>query len=185
MERNPSDPLMIILTYTSDHSHPPSAAGRRATKTDDDKGANAMGKDINSTISGDLNDQISEESCEPNSSEDNNTNNNGNNMSDTNLINTAHHHLHVESDDQEQGVSSTTVEESLAFNNNQGLLLSSNGNMATSERKLEEDFFAQLDELPDWSGGNPLDARLDHITDQEGINHGANSMDPFDLFDWS
>lgn len=215
VERNPTDPLMIIITYTVEHSHPVSSSAAPAAdqppkgaheEEDDDDASDKQcpQPDKQIMISTDGTDAISEESCEPISSEGTYHDiNNEENM----IIESAHdiddhpfvdHHARAYPNDDEsqvglvdsknnEGVSSTQV----------GLLASSSNYHVTLKKtfsshdhtairgKAEEDVFSQLDELPDLFGRNqgwPSDT-----ADHGDINSSPSThinIDPFDLYCW-
>ncbi|KAI5082750.1 hypothetical protein GOP47_0002493 [Adiantum capillus-veneris] len=219
VERNPSDPMMIIITYTVEHSHPaPTEPPKPALDESegDDKQINTDDTQINDAhISNtvDRTDATSEESCEPISSEGN-----LNDISNEEVMISDSDRRKVEEQQQQEQAQlqdSTVIEDddhvglfpttptSATVSCSSGLLQYPFGSLKSrSSSKADDDFFAQLGELPDLFGKNSAwpGAQCEHHNQSSAVtpsssaaHHDTGSIpiisthiniDPFDLYYW-
>ncbi|MCO5552994.1 hypothetical protein L7F22_006514 [Adiantum nelumboides] len=238
VERNPSDPMSIIITYTVEHNHahasnaatscstsptsttavdyddPPQASPKlednQLLEAEEDKQMNGATDNTQIILKGRM-DAMSEKSCEPISSEGNlkdmsNIEAEVMQISESTDIDyqvpkvvavvEEQHHKKQCDHDVTVATSTTLPLQSSSSTTSSSLRLqcSASNNMKRESKAADDDFFAQLGELPDLFGKNSVwppagahepmassSATAHPSSDRTGSTHNIN-IDPFDLY---
>lgn len=160
VERSRTDPNMLVITYTSDHNHPwPTHRNALAGSTRQAEKVNTSEKDNA--------DQRPENSCVP-------ENTPFSSVMDSSEATASEGLQHMGA----AGSNSSVQEPDSAIQQNDPTGVT---NILTNAHHHDEDFFAELEELPE-----SLNIFSRHFHDDKSDDEAASSvLDPFNLFNWS